>query len=204
MIVIMLIYTLSLGLQFPSCVTIYNQCSNIKLAPPVYFSNGAVYSKLSSQQLDIGASMRVSFEINPTQYNFEGALLFKLKRYSDSQSNMDTSTTETDKNESTHVHILVAWKMRDSKPSAHVVLVKHTKEFAWNEDKLKKLYYENHDRLKEYDDTISATWLMDNNITLKAGFSIRDSDEGVDLNVSVSEEERDDYIMRPLCVDLKR
>jgi hypothetical protein len=148
--------------------------------------------------------MRAYFEINPTQDDFEGALLFKLKRYSDSQSNMDTSTTETDKNELMHVHMLVVWKAWYSWPSARVVLVKHTKEFTWNEDKLKKLYYKNHDRLKEYDDTISDTWLIDDNMVLKATLEIRDLNESFDLNISIFEKGRDDYVMSPFCIDLEK
>jgi hypothetical protein len=36
------------------------------------------------------------------------------------------------------------------------------------------LYYENHDRFKEYGSTISGTWLMGNNTVLKAAFRIGD------------------------------
>jgi hypothetical protein len=69
MIVFMLIYTISLYIQWPSCVIVHNQCSNIKFVSPAYFSNNVVCPKLSDQQIDIDTKMDVSFEINATQDN---------------------------------------------------------------------------------------------------------------------------------------
>jgi vacuolar-type H+-ATPase catalytic subunit A/Vma1 len=106
---------------------IHNQCSNAELVSPVHFGNSAVCPKLFGQQIDIGTKMNVSFEINAIRDVFERALLFKLQRCSDGQHNMDTLITEVDKDESTHVYMLVAWKVKVSRPFVRVVLVKHTK-----------------------------------------------------------------------------
>jgi hypothetical protein len=200
----MLIYAASLDLQLPVCVTIHNQCSDIELASPVYFVNSAAYPRLSIQQIDIDTTMRVCFEIYITQEVFEGALLFKLQRYSGIQYNMDTLTTETNENETGCAQMLIAWKMKDSKLFVYAVLVKHVKKFIWNEDKLKRLYYENHNWFKEYNDTISDTWYMDDNMTLKTSLKLRGMKGNFELNISISEGERDDYVMRPLYVDLER
>jgi hypothetical protein len=198
----MLMYTVSLELQLPACVTIYNQCSNIKLTSPVYFGNGVECPKLSNQQIDIGIKMNASFEINITQEVFEGALLFKLQRYSDNQYNMDMSTTETNKSEATHVHMLAIWKVKDSKSFIRITLVEHTKKFTWNEDKLRKLYHKNRGWLKEYC-TISDIWLVDNNMVFKTTFGARVLKGTTELSISISEE-RYDYAMRPLSIDFKR
>jgi hypothetical protein len=69
---------------------------------------------------------------------------------------------------------------------------------------LKELHYENHDWLREFNDTISNTWLMDNNIILKTIFNARDMRRDSELSISISEERKDDYAMRPLYVDLER
>jgi hypothetical protein len=82
--------------------------------------------------------MDVSFEINATQDNFEGALLFKLQRYSDSQYNVNTPITET--NETTCIQMLIAWKVEGTKPFAHIILIEHAREFAWNEYKFLFIY----------------------------------------------------------------
>jgi hypothetical protein len=205
-IVITLIYTVSLELELSACVIIHNQCPSIKLISPVYFGNGAVCPRLYSQQIDIGTETKSIFEINATQDEFEGALLYKLQRYdkSDDQSDMATSTTETNEKEAKCLQMLVTWKLKDSKPFVYVVLVEHTKEFTWNEDGLRKLYYGNHDKFKKYDDTTSETWFMDDNMALKMITKVRGLKGNFELSISISEEERDDHAMRPLRIDLTR
>jgi hypothetical protein len=198
----MLIYTYSLNLQLPACIAIHNQCSNIELVAPVYFGNGAVCSKLSDQKICIGAKMNASFEISALQDELEGALLFKLQRYSDCQYNMSASAAET--NETTCIRMLVAWKVKDSKPFIYVVLIEHTKGFTWNEDELRKLYNKNHNRLKEHNDTMSDVWFIDDEIALKISFKIIGLKANFGLSISISEEEKDIYAMRPFCIDLER
>jgi hypothetical protein len=202
MVVIMLMYTVSFGLQFPSCVTIHNQCSDIKLISPIYFSEGVVCPKLSNQQIEIDALMNASFEISTAQSNFEGALLFKLQRYSGIRHNIDTSNTETSENKMMEIYMLAAWKVKDFESFTYLALIDHTNEFTWNEDKLKMLYYENHNRLKRHRGAISNTWLMDNNTVLKIAFRIIGL-EDPKLSISIFEE-KDDYAIRPLCINLKR
>jgi hypothetical protein len=173
------------------------------LVSPVYFGNGAVCPKLSNQRIDIDTEMNACFEIETTQNDFEGALLFGLERCSN-WYNMDTSTTETNKNKTPHVHILAIWKVKDSKPFVRVVLVEHTREFTWNEDKLRKLYDKNFGWLKEYNNPMSDTWLMNSNVVLRISFKVKLLKENFELNISISEEEKDDYVMKPLYVDLER
>jgi hypothetical protein len=79
-----------------------------------------------------------------------------------------------------------------------------TLQFAWNEDKLKILYDKNRGWLKEYDNTISDTWLMNDNMVLKTAFKVRDSKENFELSIVISEEEKDDYAMKPFCIHLER
>jgi hypothetical protein len=167
-------YTFRLAIQLSLCVTIHNQCLNTKLISPVYFCNAVVCPELSDKQIDVCTTMNVSFKISATQDDFEGALLFKLQRSTDKGYSMDTSATETNDNGEKHVYMLVAWKMKDAKPFVHVALVEHTKEFTWNKNRLRKLYNKNLDRLKEYDDAISDTWIMDDNIAFKTTFNVRD------------------------------
>jgi hypothetical protein len=194
-------YTFRLVLQLLSCVTIRSRYPNIKLVSPVYFGSGVVCPKLYNQQVDINTAMRACFEINTTQDEFEGALLFKLQRHTDNQHNIDTSTTKTDGK--THVYMLIAWKVKDVKLFAYLVLVEYVKEFTWNEDKLKKLYYENRSQLKEYDDTISDIWSLNDNMVLQTSLDASDLRGNPKFSISISEEEYK-YAMKPLCVDLKR
>jgi hypothetical protein len=174
------------------------------LISPVYFGNNAICPKLSDQKIDIGTEMKVRFEINATRDAFGGALLYKLQRYSATQRNMDTLTTEINENEAKCVQMLVAWKMEGSRPFLYAVLVEHVKEFAWNENKLKELYNKNHSRLKRCNDTITETWFVDDNMTLKTSFKIRGLRGNFELSISISEEERNDYATKPLWIDTER
>jgi hypothetical protein len=205
-VVIILMHTVSFKLQLLACVTIHNQCLNIKLISPVYFGNGAVCPKLTDQQIDIGTAVNASFEINVTQDEFQGALLYKLQRNveSDDQHDMDTLPTETNENETKCIQLFVAWKVKDFKPFLYAVLIEHAKELTWDEDKLRKLYNKNHNRLKEYNSAISDIWLMDDNMILETSSEVRSLERNFELSISISEEKIDKYGMRPLCVDLER
>jgi hypothetical protein len=199
----MLIYAVSLKLQLPARVTIHNQCPNTKLASPIYFGDGVVCPRLSNQQLDIGTAVRACFEINTTQDVSKGALLFKLQKYSNEQYNTDTSTTDTDKNVAKCVYMLVAWSMWYSILSTHVTLIEHTNEFTWDEDKLNKLYDKNCDWLKEYYDTLSDTWLIDYNVIFKTTLEVKFLRGNPEVSISISEG-KDDYAIKPFCINLER
>jgi hypothetical protein len=203
-VVIILMYTASLELQLLPCVNILNLCTNIKLVSSVYFGNGMTCPKLSNQRIDIDAKMNTSFEICAIQDEFEGALLFKLQRYSHDRYNIDIFTAETNKKESTHAYMLVAWKVRDIYLFVHVALVEHAKEYSWSKERLKKLYNNHRDRLKKYNDTISDTWFIDDNMVLKTTFDANVLKRIPELSISISEKEKDDYAMRPFFIHLER
>jgi hypothetical protein len=204
-VISILMYIISLEVQLPSCVTIYNQCTNIELVSPVYFCNGAVCSKLSNQQIDIGTEMDASFEIYATQDDFDGALLYKLQKYieSDDQRNMNTLTAEADKIEAKCVQMLVVWKVKDSESFLYVVLVEHIKKFIWNKDELRKLYNKNHSRLSQCDDTISDIWFMDDDMALRISFEVRGLKGNFELSISIYEEEAR-HAIRPLWINTER
>jgi hypothetical protein len=168
---------------------IHNQCSNTRLISSVYFGNGTVYPKISDQRICIGTETKVGFEINTVQDDFEGALLFRLQRYSD-WYNINTSTTET--NEATYIQMLVVCEMKDARSFVYVVLVEHAETFTWNEDKLKR-----------YNCFRLDAWIMHNNIVLKTTFSASDLGGVTVLNISVSEV-RYFRAMKALWIDTER
>jgi hypothetical protein len=199
----MLTHTVSLKLQLPACLTIHNQSPDIKLVSPVYFCNGAVCPKLTKQQIDISTKIRVCFEINAIRNDFEGALLYKLQRRSGNQRDMNTSTTET-KNGTKYVHMLIIWKVKYSEPFAYVALVEHSKEFAWNETELRRLYNKNCGWIEINGDIKSYTWFMDDNIALKTPFEASVSEGNFALSISISEERESSHVMKPFCINPER
>jgi hypothetical protein len=188
-------------------VNIHNQCSNTKLISLVYFCNDAVCPKLSDQQIDIGTKMKACFEINATQDDFEGALLFKLQR-EESRSNIYLSNLfvqqKYSNDEAKCVRMLIAWKVRISKIFLYVSLVEHAKNFALNEEILKKLYSKNQNWIRRYNDIRSDTWIMDDDTVLKTTSSARDFKGILELSVSIFEGKKSGLDMRPLGVNFKR
>jgi hypothetical protein len=179
-------------------VTVHNQCSNIELVSPVWFDNGVICSKLADQQMNVGTAMKAYFEIYATQDEFEGALLFRLQRYPNGWHSVDTLTTEVNK-EAMHAYILLVWKTKNSELFVYATLVERAKEFTWDEDKLKKLYHENHSQIKKYDDATSYKWFINDNVALKMSSKANDFKRKFELSISISEEEKEDADMKLLC-----
>jgi hypothetical protein len=64
-------------------MTIDNQCSNIKLISPVYFTKNAMYHIRFPQQVDHDCIMKANFITDINQNTFGGALLYRLQHEED-------------------------------------------------------------------------------------------------------------------------
>jgi hypothetical protein len=195
---IVLMYAVSLPVQLSIKLNIHNQCLDVNLVSPVYItSDGLECHKAPDYKVYAGDTMRSGFIIKSDISC--GALIYKL------QGGQSHESIEIGENTSSAVCLLVVWKIFEYKELyADILLVKHASAFTWNEDKLRKFYYENRDRLKEYTDTISDTWLMDDNMILKTSFSARDLRGILELSISISEEEKFSHVMRPFCINPER
>jgi hypothetical protein len=197
---IVLTYAVSLSIKPSFKLNIYNQCLNIDLVSPTYFTNFWLECHgPPNYKVCVGDTVRSSFIINKPGNEYYGALIYRLQRkqiYESTEMNEDTSSV---------AHLLVFWATsKFNELHADVLLVEHDKEFNWNKDDLRKLYDRHHDQLEEYDNIISVTWFMDDNIILKATFKINGPKETFDLNISISEAEKCDYAIRPIWVNTKR
>jgi hypothetical protein len=195
---IVLMYTISLPIKPSFKLNIYNQCLNVGLAFPTYITgNGLECHRPPNHKVYAEDIMRSGFIIELDCESF-GLLMYKVQRQSH-------KSTETGEDTSNDVHLLVVWRISESKElHADVLLVEYAKEFTWNEDKLKKLYYENHDRLKESNSTASDIWFVDDNMTLKTIFDAKDLKENIVLSIFIFEEKKSNYAMRPFCIDFTK
>jgi hypothetical protein len=196
---IMLMYMTSLPMQPSFKLDIHNQCLNVNLASPIYINgDGLECHRPPDYKVYAGDTMRSGFMINKLDDESYGVLTYRLQR------RQSHGFTETGENTSSATHLLVIWRIsRFKKLYADVLLVEHAKAFTWNEDKLNKLYHENHDQLKECNGTISDTLSMDDNMILKTTFSARFLRENSELSVSISEE-RYEHAIRLFRIDLRR
>jgi hypothetical protein len=195
---IVLIYAARLYIPPSVRLNIHNQCLNVNLVSPTYVtSNGLKCHRTPDYKVCAGDTTRSGFIIG-WHYQSYGILIYKLQRRKSHES------TEINKDTSSTVHLLVVWKIFESKKLyAETLLVEHDKGFTWNEDRLNKLYHGNHARVKKHDDTASYIWSMNNHIALKTTFSVKDLKGSYELNISISEE-KDGYAIRPFRINPER
>jgi hypothetical protein len=197
-------YTVSFDLQLPLCITVYNQCLRTEFVLLAYFGNGIVCPKLSHQQMEIeiDTTTEIQFKINATQDEFEGVLLYELRICSVwPHPGVLTARSVT---KPTRIQMLIVWKKERFTHSANVMLLENARSFEWNENKLRKLYDKNYDRLKGYNDAISEAWLIDDNKVLRTAFEVRNLKRTPELIICIHEEEEYTYAMRPLWFDEER
>jgi hypothetical protein len=196
---IVLIYAARLYILPSVRLIIHNQCLNVNLVSPAYATSDELKCHRSPDyKVRARDTMKSGFIINKSDNTSYGVLIYKLQGrqlYESADAGEDTSST---------ARLLVVWRISESmKLYADVLLIEHTKAFIWDRDKLNKLYHENHDRLNKYTNTISDTWLVDNNMVLKTTLNVRNLKGNTELNISVSEE-RDECAIRPFSINLKR
>jgi hypothetical protein len=177
-----LIYTISLSMQPTFKLVIHNQCLNVDLVSPVYVtSDGLECHRPPTYKVYTEDIMRSAFINNLSNASY-GVLIYEL------QTRLPRRSTETGEDTLNDVDLLVIWKLPESKElRADVLLVKHTKEFTWNEDKLRQLYYENRSRLKGCNGTTSNTWFMDDNMSLRTTFRAKDLKGNPELSIFIFE-----------------
>jgi hypothetical protein len=171
-------------------MTIGNQCTNIELISPVYFTKDAMCHILFPQHVDFKSITKTNFITGVDRDTFGGALLYCLQR----KENTLTST-----------QLLVIWGCRSNKNSlytlySHAWLIEHESVLVWDKDKLKVLYdkYDEHWYTK-FDTKI---WLLNDNTKLKTDCKVLYG--GYGMEITISERKGIRFPMKPLWVDPNR
>jgi hypothetical protein len=195
---LVLIYVVSLHIRSSFKLNIRNQCLDVDLVSPTYITgNELECHRVPDRKVGSDDLMSSGFIINRPGSESDGALIYKLQRKKTRES------TEIDEDASSSVYLLTIWRISGPKQLyADVLLIEHDRGFAWNKDNLRKLYHENFGRFRSCSGSIEETWLSDNNTVLKTKFELMSED--CTLNISVSEEERDNGARIPAHIDLKR
>jgi hypothetical protein len=106
-------------------VIINNQCADIELTSPVYFTKDAMSYIQFPQQVDSKSSVKIKFKIGISLDTSGGVLLYHLQRKEDT---------------SISAQLLVIWGHKSNKLYSDVWLIEYESTLVWNEDKLKMLY----------------------------------------------------------------
>jgi hypothetical protein len=179
-----------------SSVFIHNQCSDFELVSPVYFGHNAIWVKSPDQKVDANMVTVASLGRDVVENEFSSALIYKLQR-KNIESN-DTSNMDNTKDTSTNIQLLIMWGSDiRCEIYLHVLLIKHSNEITWDEDKLKKLHSMHHNLLKK-GWVVRHTWLLDGVTVLKT--MLRWKYKGYMIEVIISEWTREEDSKEPLWV----
>jgi hypothetical protein len=180
-------------------ILVRNQCSDFELVSPIYSGHNVIWIRPPDQRVDINAATEASFGRDVTKYECTNALIYKLQRKrqfeSNDQSNADRTFTE---DVSTSLQLLVIWRFIDkSEVSMRALLIKHSNAITWNEDQLEKLHSMHLDLLRD-DEVVKDTWSLDDVTALMV--ILRWKNGRYITEVTISEETREDDFKEPLWV----
>jgi hypothetical protein len=179
-------------------ILVHNQCSGFELTSSIYFVHNAIWIRSPDQKVDANTVARASLGRDVTKDEFSSALIYKLQRKnieSGSQPNADKTFSE---DTSTSIQLLIMWRSTEKDElSLHALLIKHSNEIIWDEDKLKKLYSMHLDLLVN-DKAVRDTWLLDNVTVLR---TMLRWEYGKNMTeIIISEETKEDDSKEPLWV----
>jgi hypothetical protein len=185
---------------------VHNQHPDIELVSPVYFCNCGIYNEHPVKRTDAGAMMNVGFRFDLDNLP-SGILMYEVqkegKAKSDHQPSIDIVSTQTAKDTSKMMRLLVAWKIEQfEEPRIHIVLLEHDNELVLNEDKLVQLYKVNDQFSRRYNSS-KSTWLVSANTVLEAAYEVVQK-EGIELKITISEGAKDNDTKSALWIDSER
>jgi hypothetical protein len=176
-------------------LTIHHQFPGTELVSPVYASKGATCYLSPDQSVDIGSTAQVGFNINLSQSESIGALMYKLQR---------KNTNEFDGDEAACIQFVIIWKVDDSKEFCVAsFLIEHDKGCAWDRDGLMKLA-EHYSAFNIQHGPVEETWLMHDNTVLMTSLSVTHEEECCELEMTISETSIKDDTQRLLYIDMDR
>jgi hypothetical protein len=184
-------------------VTIHNQCQDLEISPPIYFSTGAEGYIFPEQQTIIGAILKASFRIGFDQGPFKGALLCTLKKEFDpGLSFMFDNCAKSTQDTATNVQLLIAWSSEYSTLQCAIQLIEHPGVFMWSDAKLCSFYHQ-HPKIFSHHNSGTTTWLLNDDTIIETSFKkIQGSD--YKLHITISEGTRKSEMRKPLKVQLQR
>jgi hypothetical protein len=174
---------------------IHHQFPGVELVSPVYGSDGAECCLLPDQKVDVDSMMQTDFDIDPTQEESIGILMYKLQR---------KYTGQYDKNNAICIQFVVIWKVNSSGEFRLASrLIEHDKYHTWDRDELMKL-------AKRYvlfsirRGPTEETWLMRDNTVLMINLNATREEECYKLEITIAETNIRDDTRRSEHVYLNR
>jgi hypothetical protein len=180
---------------------IHHQFPGIKLVSPVYFSLFATCYPSPDQNVDVGSTMQIDFNIDLTQYGSSGILMYKLQRKNIDQFNMNIISNE---HEATCIQLVMIWRVDSSKKFyVNSCLIEHDEDCIWDKVRLMKLAF-GHELVDIQHNSVEDTWLMRDHTVLMTSLNATFEKECYKLEMTISKTSINDETQRPQYFDVDR
>jgi hypothetical protein len=180
---------------------IHHQFSGVELVSPVYWSLFAPCYLSPDQNVDVGSTVQVGFNIDSTQEWSLGALMYKLQRKNFDQSNENIVFSE---NEATCTQLVIICKANSSRELLVCsFLIEHDEGHVWDGAKLMKLTFKC-ELVNMQHGPIEEIWLIRNNTVLVASLNVACEGEFYKLEMTITEGSVNEDTRRPWYIDVDR
>jgi hypothetical protein len=181
---------------------IHHQFLGTKLASPVYIGYGVTCSLSPEQKVDVGSTMQASFNIDPSQEESIGILIYKLQ-----MEDFDSSDEEiiSEEEETTCTQLVMIWKAHISGEFyVDSFLIEHDRNHFWDRDGLMKLV--KYRRLFNVQHgPVESTWSLHDDTVLVINLNVTHEEECRILEMTTYEGSTDNEdSQRPWHVDVDR
>jgi hypothetical protein len=172
-----------------------HQFPDIELISPIHAGKGATCYPSHDQRVDAGSTTQARFSFNPTRMVSMGALMYKVQRKHNDQSNEDKTTC---------TQLFIIWEAKGSKEFRVVSdMIEHDQSYVWNRVGLMKLA-ERYELYNIKHRPIEETYLMYNNTVLMTSLNLTREDGCYKIELTLSETSMKGNTQRPWCIDLDR
>jgi hypothetical protein len=189
----------SLGAPSKVKLTIHHQFPGIELVSPECVSNVTCY--LSHQRVDVGSTMKASFNNIPDHDESIGALMYKLQRKNNDQSNENDISNEE---EALCTQLVIIWKVyKSGRFYVYSFLIEHDGGRIWNRDQLMELAK----RCESFNiqhGPIEDTWLMYDHTVLMIRVNVTRAGECYRVKMTMSEANINEDTRKPWYIGLNR
>jgi hypothetical protein len=193
---IVLMYAVRFRARFPLKLNIHNQCLNVDLVSPIYFTRCDLECYRPPDYKVCAGDITRSGFISRKGKEFYGILIYRIQRRQSHES------TEISEDTSSAAHLLVAWRFDSNDLYVDALMVEYDEGFIRDEYKLRKLYDENIYLSILHLGSTTEVWSLDNNAGLIAAFEIMNKD--CTVNITISEVEKYHSMRTPIHIDLRK
>jgi hypothetical protein len=196
LMLIVLTCVISLTIKPSLKLNIYNQCLNVDLISPTYYTDDkSECHRPPDYKVCAGDTMRYGCVVYGSDDVSFGALMYRVRKQTHRSAEVGEDT-------SSDVHLLIVWVTSQSKELyTDVLLVECDRGFDWEKSNLQAFCFKNIRQFRWSSGSITETWSLEDNVVLMTTFKIN---EDCIFDITISEVERDNNTRVPAHIALKR